>query len=761
MANNLIQIKRTSVSGRAANSTTLPNPGELALNMADGILYSTNGSTVFEVGANNTTARITNSLTIDNAKTLRFSTVNTSAAVSFTQQNDDNFVFYSTNTAYGTRAVWGIFANSITSNLQFYVPIQLNAGLVANSSLGTAGQVLTTNGTTTYWSTISGGGSVNVDAQYVWTNTQTFQNTITFSSNIVVGNSTVNVYANNTAFVGNVVATSLSGNLTGNVSATTVSSTGNVTVGANVLVNTSAFAIVGNTTTAPSATLIGTGLTVGNGSITGAPQVVVANSAGNTVINATSITVQNTSGTLVETPASITLSNSTAQFLVANTSRLLIGNSVALVANGTVGTSGQALFTNATGLYWNTVSASGSSNIPVQNTNPSATSNGVLFWNNDLGKLLVYYTDGTSNQFVEATISGFPGPIGPTGNAATATVGTTSTLSPGSSATVTNSGNTSAAVFDFGVPRGSTVAVNASVTTVAPTVNPSVAIVSNASFDNVVNFSLPRAVLITANSSVVTGNPGTSASVTVSSNATFDNVINFTIPRGSTVAVNTSFATNSTAGGNPFLSVTSNASFDNVINFTLSRASTITANSTVITGAPGTSASISVGSNSTFDNVVTFTIPRGSTVAVNSAITVGTPGSDPSITVTSNATFDNVINFTLSSGAIGPTAPKSITIPSPVAGDSYTLFWSNAAITLQEIRSVVRGTSPNVDATFFWGADRSTGTTISANVITSNVTTGNSLTSFANGTPTANVFLWVTINNVTGTVTEYHATLRF
>jgi hypothetical protein len=65
MANNLIQVKRTSVSGRAANSTTLPNPGELALNMTDGILYSTNGSTVFEIGANNTNATVTNTLTVN------------------------------------------------------------------------------------------------------------------------------------------------------------------------------------------------------------------------------------------------------------------------------------------------------------------------------------------------------------------------------------------------------------------------------------------------------------------------------------------------------------------------------------------------------------------------------------------------------------------------------------------------------------------------------------------------------------------------
>jgi hypothetical protein len=60
------------------------------------------------------------------------------------------------------------------------------AGISANGTFGTSGQVLTTNGTSTYWSTISG-GSVNVAAQYAWTNTQTFSNNITFNANIVIG----------------------------------------------------------------------------------------------------------------------------------------------------------------------------------------------------------------------------------------------------------------------------------------------------------------------------------------------------------------------------------------------------------------------------------------------------------------------------------------------------------------------------------------------------------------------------------------------
>jgi hypothetical protein len=94
MANNLIQIKRTSVSGRAANTTTLPNPGELALNMTDGILYSGNGSVVFEIGANNTNVNVTGNLTVK--------------------------------------------------------------GIVANGSIGSAGYVLSSNGSGSYWANVVG-----------------------------------------------------------------------------------------------------------------------------------------------------------------------------------------------------------------------------------------------------------------------------------------------------------------------------------------------------------------------------------------------------------------------------------------------------------------------------------------------------------------------------------------------------------------------------------------------------------------------------
>jgi len=304
MANNRIILKRTSTSGRTPNTTgsyatnsQYISAGELALNMADGILYSSNGSAVIEIGSNNTTQNIsTNNLTVGNSfyivangnlgistasprallslgnvtaaqkllmwesgttrygfgiqsnelryfvpanatvghtfggisttdgstyteymrilpsgnvgigntapnarlqvtgtanisgnvviggittfsdnlnistnnRRISFAPLAGGSNVFFVQQNDDNFVFYSTNTVNQQRAVFSIFANSVSSNLNFSVPLDFSGGnvrfgtttaIIANGGPGTSGQVLTSNGTTVYWSS-AGVGTV-------------------------------------------------------------------------------------------------------------------------------------------------------------------------------------------------------------------------------------------------------------------------------------------------------------------------------------------------------------------------------------------------------------------------------------------------------------------------------------------------------------------------------------------------------------------------------------------------------------------------
>lgn len=62
---------------------------------------------------------------------------------------------------------------------------------------------------------------------------------------------------------------------------------------------------------------------------------------------------------------------------------------------------------------------------------------------------------------IDTVAVGPQGPTGATGAAATIAVGSTSTLSPGAPATVTNVGSSSAATFNFGIPAGQTGATGA------------------------------------------------------------------------------------------------------------------------------------------------------------------------------------------------------------------------------------------------------------------------------------------------------------
>lgn len=56
----------------------------------------------------------------------------------------------------------------------------------ANGSLGMGGQVLTSNGGSVYWSTLPG---PNLYVTYVWSNSHTFTNTVTINGNVTIGTS--------------------------------------------------------------------------------------------------------------------------------------------------------------------------------------------------------------------------------------------------------------------------------------------------------------------------------------------------------------------------------------------------------------------------------------------------------------------------------------------------------------------------------------------------------------------------------------------
>lgn len=367
MANNVFQVKRTNVSGRTPNTTgsyatntQYIAAGEFALNMADGILYSSNGSAVIEIGANNTNQRITNSLTINNNKNLNFATVNTSAAVSFIQQSDDNFVMYTTNTAYGQRAVWSIFANSITSEFSFSAPVRFNANvtaLVANGTTGTAGQVLATNGSAVYWVS-PGAASVNTAAQFTWSNLHTFQANVAFTGNgIGITSNTGAIYLGGLAD-----ANWRIGRNTGATTKWRYTNNSIDIITANSNLEGMAIGLIGGNSyfeTGYLGTFIASNVTIGNTSSNSTINSTAFSGSSNSATYLGSVGNFGNSSGIYTSGVSNSATLSTGTTFIANATQVTFA--VPLSANGGTGTSGQVLTSNgATGSpYWSTVASGG------------------------------------------------------------------------------------------------------------------------------------------------------------------------------------------------------------------------------------------------------------------------------------------------------------------------------------------------------------------------------------------------------------------
>lgn len=126
----------------------------------------------------------------------------------------------------------------------------------------------------------------------------------------------------------------------------------------------------------------------------------------------------------------------------------------------------------------------------------------------DPGTLTVSFGIPTGPQGAQG-IQGDTGSQGPAGTAATIAAGTTNTGAAGTGASVTNSGTSSAAVFDFTIPRGDTGATGAT--------------------------GSPGAAATVSVGTTTTGAAGSNASVTNSGTSSAA-VFSFTIPRGDTGA---------------------------------------------------------------------------------------------------------------------------------------------------------------------------------------------------------------------------------
>ncbi len=401
-SNTVVQVKRTAISGRPANTTTIPNPGELALNMTDGILYSTNGSIVFEIGANNTNVRVSNTLTV-----AAISANGSVGAEGEVLTSNGSGVYWHTVTGYagsqgytGSASTAAGYAGSQGySGSQGYTGSQGTTGYTGSvgyvGSLGyTGSQGYTGSGYTGSQGTTGYTGSFGYSGSLGYTGSQGYTGS---------GYTGSQGYSGSVGYSGSKGYTGSAGN-DGDLYATTSTTLlalGNSGTATLTLDNTAVKYTVGqNIVAAYDINNIQYGTVTSYNSGTGVLTFVKTNSVG-------SGTYVNWSVNLLGVQGAIGYSGSQGYSGSAST---VVGYSGSLGYTGSRGYSGSSGYTGSLGY-------TGSKGTTyIGNTAPAGAIAGDTWWNNYDGVRYVYYTDVDTTQWVQESAVG---PIGYTGSAGT------------------------------------------------------------------------------------------------------------------------------------------------------------------------------------------------------------------------------------------------------------------------------------------------------------------------------------------------------
>jgi hypothetical protein len=107
---------------------------------------------------------------------------------------------------------------------------------------------------------------------------------------------------------------------------------------------------------------------------------------------------------------------------------------------------------------------------------------------------------------------------------------------------------------------------------------------------------------------------------------------------------------------------------------------------------------------------------------------------------------------------------KSIAIENPTGAEKWMLFFSESAITVAKIESILQGSStPSVTFSIRYGTDMSGAGTevVTSGITVTNVTTGTATTSFNSASIPANNFVWITTSAQSGTVTALQVSVIY
>jgi hypothetical protein len=108
---------------------------------------------------------------------------------------------------------------------------------------------------------------------------------------------------------------------------------------------------------------------------------------------------------------------------------------------------------------------------------------------------------------------------------------------------------------------------------------------------------------------------------------------------------------------------------------------------------------------------------------------------------------------------------KHVTVESPTSSEDITIFFTNRAITVTEMRAVLNNgaSTPSVTWTIRHSTDRSAAgnEVVTSGTTTTSVSTGSDVVSFNDATIPADSFVWLATTAKSGTVPELHITIIF
>jgi hypothetical protein len=123
------------------------------------------------------------------------------------------------------------------------------------------------------------------------------------------------------------------------------------------------------------------------------------------------------------------------------------------------------------------------------------------------------------------------------------------------------------------------------------------------------------------------------------------------------------------------------------------------------------------------------------------------------------ATTITATTISIGAGKLNPVYTKSITVENPTGAEDISLFFVDADVTITKMVCVLLGTTPSVT----WGVNHAASRTGSATSVvtatTTDITSGSTITVFADATIPSNSHVWLVTSATSGTITSLNLTI--